>query len=698
MLDAGGHPIPFARITIFGSVGSVVADGEARFSLPSPPSPPFRLTVYGPEGSWLGIAVVEVLEPGLPLDLRLEASERLEVTAVQTGVAPTTMAPPAAAATVLSAEQRDQRSSPRLTDLLEEVPGTMTLGSGHAAVPSLRGLARGRTLVLLDDARVISERRVGPSASFLDPFSLESIEVVRGPGSVVYGSDALGGIIHGRTPVPREGERSLRFDAGGGTGLPMRSAAAEVGFPAGAGAVLLQAHQRSFDDYESPSGEVPDSGGRDRGFLGKWILSGPRSRWALGLQVDQARDVGKPRDDSAGSSTRYPEEDSLRLTANAVLPPPGRLESMEMHLFAGSYTLTTERQGLSGRGLERSDLDAADASFRIVAGAPAGLGSLRFGIDTSSRLGLSVRSLIVPADPNAAVVDEDSVESADRLDTGLFVEGTLPLAGGRLTLAGGARGQSVISRNRGGVTGDERRAATVLTGYAAGTLSLGGSWRATLQAARGFREPTLSDRYYSGVTGRGLITGNPGLEPEVSRQIDLAVRRDGRRLRLALYAFQYVIDNLVERFRVTSTEFAYRNRGEAGIDGAEAEVEWEAGAGISMRIVYGQARGTETEDDQPLDDIPERRARLSVGQAVGERLWWKLGYDLSWRDDRPRPTEAVTPDHATVGVAAGVHLGEGIELRVLTDNLSDRKYPASADDDTVTAPGRSAAIYISGRY
>ena len=52
---------------------------------------------------------------------------------------------------------------------LETVPGINQVSEGHASVPAVRGMARGRTLFLIDGGRVSSERRVGPSATFLDP-------------------------------------------------------------------------------------------------------------------------------------------------------------------------------------------------------------------------------------------------------------------------------------------------------------------------------------------------------------------------------------------------------------------------------------------------------------------------------------------------------------------------------------------------
>ena len=84
------------------------------------------------------------------------------------------------------------------------MPGINQVSEGHAAVPAIRGMARGRVLLLVDGARVTLERRVGPSATFMDPAVLEGIDVARGPGSVAYGSDALGGVIsvrHIRLPA-----------------------------------------------------------------------------------------------------------------------------------------------------------------------------------------------------------------------------------------------------------------------------------------------------------------------------------------------------------------------------------------------------------------------------------------------------------------------------------------------------------------
>ena len=135
--------------------------------------------------------------------------------------------------------------------VLENVPGVSKVSEGQAAVPAIRGLARGRTLILIDGARVTSERRAGPSATYLDPFGLEGIQVSRGPGSVAYGSDAFGGVIHARTRRPVPGSPlGMRFIGAIGAGEPQERVGVEVSKGLSQGGVLFQGHYRDFDDYQ----------------------------------------------------------------------------------------------------------------------------------------------------------------------------------------------------------------------------------------------------------------------------------------------------------------------------------------------------------------------------------------------------------------------------------------------------------------
>lgn len=257
-----GHPAVDARVLLLGLPGAARTGPDGRFSWVPEPRPPFQVLVVLQGDVYTAPLVVEkVPADGAPLVLTVLLAARETVT-VEAGASPHTEAPPANATTTLLREDVAQRRPPNLTDTLSSVPGAGRVGEGLAAAPSLRGLARGRTLVLIDGGRVTSERRAGPSATFLDPATLEAVEIVRGPGSVAWGSDAFGGVIHARTrKAPHGGPWTARADATLGTGVRRRAVLVEVARGVGDGGVLVQGRHRDADDYRSPDGTIPGSPG-----------------------------------------------------------------------------------------------------------------------------------------------------------------------------------------------------------------------------------------------------------------------------------------------------------------------------------------------------------------------------------------------------------------------------------------------------
>ncbi|HEX6159579.1 MAG TPA: TonB-dependent receptor plug domain-containing protein, partial [Thermoanaerobaculia bacterium] len=199
LLDASGKPVAGAQISVVGQTGSARTDSDGRFTLAPDPPLPATLIVLGTRGEIYPPIYLDQLTPSITLQ---EAFR--ETVTVSTGAAPNIDASPAAAPVVVGSEELEQRKPAHIADAVARVPGVTIRGEGAPAVPVVRGLAGGRTLLILDDARIVAERRAGPSATFLNPLTLGSIEIARGPGSVAYGSDAIGGIVHmrPRDPIP----------------------------------------------------------------------------------------------------------------------------------------------------------------------------------------------------------------------------------------------------------------------------------------------------------------------------------------------------------------------------------------------------------------------------------------------------------------------------------------------------------------
>jgi outer membrane receptor protein involved in Fe transport len=189
-----------ARRDRAGRAGRALA-AVGRFTWRGDPRPPFVLLVTLAGGRVARPVDVTSLDARAILTVTVEATITEDVI-VAAGAAPSIDTTPGAAMTMLSARDVALRGPASLVQSLEAVPGVHQVSEGQSAVPAVRGLARGRTLMLLDGSRVTAERRVGSSASFLDPSVVEGVDVARGPGSVAYGSDAFGGVISVRTKRP----------------------------------------------------------------------------------------------------------------------------------------------------------------------------------------------------------------------------------------------------------------------------------------------------------------------------------------------------------------------------------------------------------------------------------------------------------------------------------------------------------------
>ncbi len=201
LVDArSGAPIAGAEITIVGRSGSVRTDALGRFHWPAAPALPIDVIAVLPDGRVAGPIRVTTLGTSETLTLTVDAAVSETVTVL--GAAPTLDAAPGASTSLLTRSDLELRHVQTLSQAVDVVPGVSAISEGQAAVPAIRGLARGRTLILVDGARASTERRAGANASFLDPATVRTIEVARGPGSVAYGSDAFGGVIAARTRGP----------------------------------------------------------------------------------------------------------------------------------------------------------------------------------------------------------------------------------------------------------------------------------------------------------------------------------------------------------------------------------------------------------------------------------------------------------------------------------------------------------------
>ena len=701
---ASGAPVAGAEVTILGHPGERFTDADGRFTWQPSPRPPFEVLVIMPGGRFMKPILVDRLPASGPLEIAVEGLLNESVT-VAAGAAPSIEATPASGTTLLTGGEIAARAPAHLAQALENVAGVSSASEGQAAVPVIRGLSAGRTLILIDGARVTSERRVGPSATFLDPFSLDSLEVSRGPGSVAYGSDAFGGVISARTRRVAPGSPlGFRFVGTLGAGTPEVRGAFEVTKGVARGGLLFQAHARNFDDYRSPDGDVFNSGSRDQGFLTRVEHALGPGIFSIGWQADFGRDIERPRDNSQTVRFYYPTEDSHRLTSSYELHRYKGFERLSFTGFFGANAVVTDQDRFatptSARRIERADVSANDFHVRVLAERTVGKAHVEFGTDINGRFDLHARDELVSFDAagsHTGTSTNVSVDAAHRTDAGFFGSVQVPLTP-HVLLGAGIRGDRVTTKNRGGHFGDRSTAQGAGSGFASVTLEPFRGWSFIAQAARGFRDPTLSDRYFRGPSGRGFITGNPDLEAEESVQFDGAARFTHGRYRAALYLFHYRIDDLVERYQTETDFFFFRNRGRSHIRGVEIEAQIDAGAGTTVELAAQLTRGEADAENSWLDGVPPQSLSLQLRRQFGARGFVQARGAAYARDTRPGPTERVTPGYAVVDLGGGWSFRQGLDLRFLARNVLDQPYLVSADTRTVLAPGASCSATLMVKF
>lgn len=150
-----------------------------------------------------------------------DAKQDMEVIVVSASGSEQMLKEAPASISVIDRAQLEKRFYRDLTDALTDVPGVVVTGGGDRKDISLRGMASQYTLILIDGQRQTSRETrpnsdgPGVEGAWTPPISaIERIEVIRGPMSSLYGSDAIGGVINiitRKTPEQWYGE--VRLDS-----------------------------------------------------------------------------------------------------------------------------------------------------------------------------------------------------------------------------------------------------------------------------------------------------------------------------------------------------------------------------------------------------------------------------------------------------------------------------------------------------
>lgn len=515
-------------------------------------------------------------------------------------------------------------------------------GPGQATSVFIRGAESNHTLVLVDGVRINPGTLGGAALQHLSPELIERIEIVKGPRSTQWGSDAIGGVVHIITRRPPAGASASARVFGGAQETWGSSLAAAARGAAAEGALTLD--QFATRGFPAQAATDEDTGHEREAasFAGAMALGGARlgaRHWQATGQTDYLDFALNRLDQDFRNSAS-----ALELAAPLGAGVDGSL--------ALTHAVDEARQNQS-----------ADYAITRRTGAESRLAWR--GAAAATTLGA-----------------EAYREEADTLifGSGFDVRTDAWAAFAQQTLDAGAHHGLVAARYSA-----HEAFGGHWTGNAEYGLDLWRGARAVLAAGTGFRAPDATDRFGFG--------GRPDLQPEASRNLELGLRQAVGAHALALALFHNRIDNLIEFICTDALCFTGENRNvaRARVQGVEAQWRWRSAAWTA---------GVEVLVQDPVDQVSGERLARRAGKSLTARTTRRLGaFDLGLDllAQGPREDSAfsstVNAGYALWNLTAGWQAAADFTVQGRLENLLDHDYQTAAG---FNAAGRAG--YLTLRY
>jgi vitamin B12 transporter len=572
------------------------------------------------------------------------------------------------AITEINADKLESRQSVSIADLLATTPGIIVSrngGPGKATAVRIRGAEDSQTLTLIDGIRVNDPSSPGGAFDFGNLLSgnIKRIEVLRGPNSVPWGSQAIGGVVNIVTAAP-----SYEFSG---------NARAEYG----------------FKKSKQLVGNVSDTFGSISASLGGgYFIDDGISVFKDGTERDSYRQYAANGKAGVVLSENF-DLDFRGFYANSKteldgFPPPffGFADtpefstSKELFAYSGANLRLFNGNFKNRVSFTLSDInrDNFDAPGQIIPSFLARGRVERFEYQGDAELSGGIRTVFGAEHETSRFTD--GFAPAKTSVTSGYAQ-IIADVGDRLTLTGGAR------------VDDHRDYGTKAT------FSANAAWRPTYTTVvrasygEGFKAPTLYQL--------GSFYGNRALKPETAKSYDLGVEQQliDYTLTVGITAFLRDTTNQIGfDFSAARPDGFYNNVDRTRAKGIEAFVRMRPSDKLMLEANYSLIDAKDRSTGQTLLRRPKHSVNASIDWDA--RNWLKLGADIhSVSDSRDFDFVTFNPTgldgYTLATLRAAVPLGDRFEFYGRIENLFDVKYETVSGYGTL---GRNAHIGVRAKF
>jgi len=718
--DSTGTPLSDAQVTLVELARVASTDSNGVFVLVNVPAGRYTIVArrigYVPASRTIVLGTGDRAVVDLRLPLVMGDLEPVVVTATRDAIDVGRSPLPVSQ---LAGDRLHREQSVALANAIERLPGVHSLTTGEQiGKPVIRGLSGARVLVLDDGHRLEDYSWSDEDGPSIDARLAQRVEVIRGPASVLYGSDAIGGVVNAIPAALPDAS------AGGFTRTMAEISAAtnnrQADLVLGAEGARSRmgwratAIARLAEDLTTPDGKLENtkfgsvSGDAALGFHSSLGTSTVRyARYGGEFHLLEANEPPRPAggEEEEEGPERKLSDDRLQFTGNYVLSR-FRLEpklQWQRHQLAEMSDELGPGGAPTGVETEVFNLLLNTLSADVLA-HHGGSGRVHGTLGVTGQYQTSDSRGIIPLVPDARVASAGAF-GFEQIDLG------------RVSVVAGARGDTRSLHSDANAElglSEQSRDATAVSGDLGVIVQAWTDLAFTANVGRAWRAPTLFELFANGprLGEARYEIGDATLDPETSLNLDGSVRWTGARVRAELSGFRNRIDDFIYVAPTGQQQgnldvYQYQHT-LATLTGGELSADVDPTNLLTLSGRYDFVRGTNEDIDSPLPLIPPPRTTLEA-DVHGTGLGWAerahAGVDVEIMAEQTRLGQFDTPTdgYTLLGLAGGIagHFGaHPIRLDVRVRNLTDKSYKSflSRYKSFALDPGRNILVRLTAEF
>lgn len=581
---------------------------------------------------------------------------------------PQTREAPVADVSVIDVEEIQRAGQSTLVEILARQPGIEVTSSGGAGTISsifMRGTNSGHVVILIDGLRIDSATLGSVALENLPVAQIQSIEILRGPASSLYGQDAIGGVIQIFT---KKGSGDIKFNANLGYGR-YNTKRADAGVSGGIGDTRFALNVSSLNTHSFSSIDTQNNNYNDDDANRNLAFSGNVSH-----QIENGHEVGvqffhtdgRVHFDNRFNGSNFDSRSDSKQYSFAIFSN-------------NQFTDVWLSKARIGQGADES---VTFDEFSTAGGDLYKTKQLQLSWQNDFKLPVGTLTLLYDGLFQKVRSNSVSYSTKARDNDGFVASYLLDYDAHSLQLSARHDHNSQFGRHNTGNIG---------YGY-----KLNQNWRLTAGYGTAFKAPAFNELYWP-YTDYGFgfsYGGNPNLAPEKSRNFETSARFQDEDTTATITAFHNRIDNLIGLNNLAAAQPV--NINQATINGLSVTANQRLGNfNLSGSVDFQSPKDDKT--DKLLVRRANRHASANVSYTWGD---WRIGAESiasSKRYNDPANTKSMS-GYALLNATVDYKLSQDWSIQARANNILDKKYALGLDFGGEAYNTPRANLFVNIRY